>query len=320
MADSNISYKALPMRVYELTRYSFRLEKAGELAGLRRLRAFTMPDMHTLCSDMEMSKNEFEKQFELCMECMEDLEIDEYEMAIRMTDEFWKDNKEFVLSLVKKLGRPILVEMWNTRFAYFDPKFEFNFVDSMGKAAALSTVQLDHENGKRFNVKYIDENSAAKHPFILHASPSGAIERVMYALLEKADMDEKDKKVPSLPVWLSPVQVRVIPLSDKFLEHAEKIMREIEGNDIRVDLDDRKEGVGKKVRSAELEWVPYIVVLGEREVESGKISLRERKSGVEEESTVKHLVDKIKKECGGKPFRKLSLPKKMSTRPTFGTV
>ncbi len=148
----------------------------------------------------------------------------------------------------------------------------------------------------------------------------GAIERVMYALLEKAQIDENSKKTPALPTWISPVQVRVVPLSDKFVKHAEKTAAEIESNQIRVDIDDRNEGVGKKIRAAELEWVPYIVVIGDKEVKSKKISLRERRTGKEGPATISGLVKKIKSECEGKPFKKLALPKKMSTRPTFGTV
>jgi len=319
MAGSNISYKDLPMRVYELTRYSFRLEKAGELAGLRRLRAFTMPDMHTLCSDLDMAKREFVNQFKLCVECMKDLELEDYEMAMRFTENFWSDDKQFVISFAKVLKRPILVEMWNTRFAYFDPKFEFNFVDALGKAAALSTVQLDHENGRRFGIKYIDRDNATKHPYILHMSPSGAVERVMYALLENAYIKSDGKGASSLPVWLSPTQVRVIPLSDKFVRHAGKMADQIEEAGIRVDVDDRKEGVGKKVRYAELEWIPYIIVVGDKEVKSKKVALRDRKTGKSRSVSVSALVKAIKKETEGKPFKKLNLPSRLSRRPSFGS-
>ncbi|MEM5777709.1 MAG: threonine--tRNA ligase, partial [Candidatus Aenigmatarchaeota archaeon] len=145
MAASNISYKDLPMKVFELTRYSFRLEKAGELVGLRRLRAFSMPDMHTLCHDLESAKQEFYNQFKLGIDTLKDLNltIKDFEVAIRFTQDFWKENKDFVISLVKIVNKPVLIEMWNFRYAYFDPKFEFNFIDSMDKASALTTVQID---------------------------------------------------------------------------------------------------------------------------------------------------------------------------------
>jgi threonyl-tRNA synthetase len=319
MANSNISYKDLPMRIYELTRYSFRLEKAGELAGLRRLRAFTMPDMHTLCSDIEMAKKEFMNQFKLCVECMKELELENYEMAMRFTENFWSTDKKFVVGLAKMLKRPILIEMWNTRFAYFDPKFEFNFVDSLGKAAALSTVQLDHENGRRFNIKYIDKDNSAKHPYILHMSPSGAVERVIYALLEDAYMRSDGKAAASIPTWLSPTQVRFIPLSDRFLKHVNTTASKFEEAGIRVDIDDRKDGVGKKVRYAELEWVPYIIVIGDKELKSNKVALRDRKTGKVKSMSISTLIKTIKKETAGKPFKKLNLPIRLSKRPGFGS-
>ena len=317
MAESNISYRDLPMRVYELAKYAFRLENSGELAGLRRLRSFTMPDMHTLCLDMEMSKKEFTKQFELSMDCMNDLELEEYETAIRFTEKLWKEDQEFILNLVKKVNKPVLIEMWNDRFAYFDPKFEFNFVDAMGKAGALSTVQLDHENADRFDIKFIDKSNTIKRPLILHASPSGAIERVMYALLENANIQTQKKKPAKFPVWLSPIQVRLIPLSEKFSKEVEKMSLELEKNDIRVDIDDRDDSVPKKVRTAELEWVPYIVVIGEKEIKSKKIALRDRATGKNSNVKLSDLIKKVNDQTEGKPFRKLNLPKKLSNRPAF---
>jgi len=201
MSDATVSYKQLPFRFYEITRYSFRRELSGELTGLKRLRAFTMPDMHTMCADIDQAKNEFKNQFDFCMTVLDSIGIQQgsYEAAIRFTEEFWRENEEFIKYLVKTFGKPVLIEMWNFRYAYFDPKFEFNIVDSMGKATALSTVQMDHENGKRYNMTYIDANSNRQFPIILHDSPSGAIERVIYALLEQAAEEEKKGKTPSLP-------------------------------------------------------------------------------------------------------------------------
>jgi threonyl-tRNA synthetase len=318
--DAQISYKQLPFRMFELTRYSFRREKSGELVGLKRLRSFTMPDMHTLCKNLEGAKMEYQDQFKFCMDCLEKIGFStvDFETAIRFTEDFWKQNKDFVVSLVKLVKKPVLVEMWNYRYAYFDPKFEFNFVDALNKASALSTVQIDHENAERYGIVYTDEDGKKKYPFVLHCSPSGAIERVMYALLEKAYLDDKEKrKVPGLPLWLSPTQVRLIPLSDKFTKDAEKIAGEIEEKNIRVDIDDRSDTVQKKIRDSELEWVPYILVIGSKEVESKKLSVRIRETGKIEQMKLKELVKKIEDETKEKPFKKLSLPKLLSKRPIF---
>ncbi|MEM3745633.1 MAG: threonine--tRNA ligase, partial [Candidatus Bathyarchaeia archaeon] len=182
--DAQISYRQLPLKIYELTHYSFRREKSGELAGLRRLRAFTMPDCHALCADMEQAKEEAIKRFKLSMETLEGIGLtrEDYELAIRFTKDFYAENRDFIVSLVKLFGKPALVEMWGERFFYFVLKWEFNFVDNLDKASALSTDQIDIENAERYGITYVDEKGEKRYPLILHCSPSGAIERDIYAL------------------------------------------------------------------------------------------------------------------------------------------
>ncbi|KQC13185.1 MAG: threonine--tRNA ligase, partial [Methanosaeta sp. SDB] len=186
--DMTFSYRSLPLKMIEMTRYSFRREQRGELVGLRRLRAFTMPDMHTLCADMAGATREFENQYESSISVLEEagLDLDDYEVAIRFTREFYDENREFVEGLVRIVNKPVLIEMWEERFFYFVLKFEFNFVDALDKASALSTVQIDVENAERYDINYTDVDGSLKRPIILHCSPSGAIERLMFALLEKA--------------------------------------------------------------------------------------------------------------------------------------
>ena len=160
--DFQMSYKNLPVKLYELTRYSFRREQSGELVGLRRLRAFTMPDCHAFCKDMTQAKEEFRKRFDLSTEVINGLGLDEsdYEMAIRFTEDFYNENKPLIEELVKKIGKPVLVEMWKERFFYFVLKWEFNYVDGLGKASALSTDQIDVENGERYNIEFIDASKS----------------------------------------------------------------------------------------------------------------------------------------------------------------
>lgn len=314
-----ISYKDLPLKMYELTRYSFRLEKAGELVGLRRLRAFTMPDMHTLCKDMESAKEEFRKQFELSIQSLKEINIEkeDFETAIRFTSEFWEKNKEFVASLAKLMGKPVLIERWSFRFAYFDPKFEFNFVDSMDKCSALSTVQIDHENAERYGLQYTDEDNTKKYPTILHCSPSGAIERCIYAMLEKAHMESEKGKNPTFPLWLSPTQVRLCPMNDSLVGYCEKLADELAEQNIRVDIDDRVESVQKKIRSAEMEWVPFIIVVGEKEKESGQLAVRFRETGKVENLKQEKLLKLIHEKTKDFPFKQLPLPRLLSKRPVF---
>ena len=315
--DFNISYRHLPVKLYELTRYSFRREKSGELVGLRRLRAFTMPDCHALCRDLEQAKSEFRKRFELSISVLNNLglDIEDVEMAIRFTEEFYSQNKEFITELLARLGKPVLVEMWKERFFYFTLKWEFNFVDAMGKASALSTDQIDVENGARYGIEFVDEDGSKKNPIILHNSPSGAVERVIYALLEKAAKVSRTGGTPSLPLWLSHTQVRIAAVAKDHLPFCEKLLADLETNQIRVDIDDRDETVGKKIRESETEWVRYTVVVGDKEVSSGKLVVRDRLEGKQREMTLPELVSEIQAQTSNKPFLPLNLPKYLSIRP-----
>ncbi|MHC1753938.1 MAG: threonine--tRNA ligase [Methanosarcina sp.] len=319
--DMTISYKNLPLRMIEMTRYSFRKEQRGELVGLRRLRAFTMPDMHTLCEDMNQAVNQFKEQYDLCISVLENvgIHISDYEVAIRFTRDFYESNKELVVSMAKTVNKPVLVEMWDTRFFYFVLKFEFNFVDALDKASALSTVQIDVENAERYDISYVSTEGKLERPTVLHCSPSGAIERCIYALLEKAAMETEEGKVPMLPVWLSPTQVRVVPISEKHLAFAEEFSKKL---DCRVDIDDRDLSIGKKVREAGREWVPYVVVIGDKEMEEGTINVTIRAESEQDkpkkvQMAPEELNARIKEETAGKPYRKLPLAKYLSARPKF---
>jgi len=318
--DAHFSYRQLPLKIYELTRYSFRREKSGELAGLRRLRAFTMPDCHALCADLDQAKEEFLVRFELCRKILEEgLELgkDDYELAIRFTRDFYEENKDFIVSLTKLIDKPVLIEVWEGRFFYFILKWEFNFVDNLDKASALSTDQIDIENAERYGITYVDEKGQKRYPLILHCSPSGAIERCVYAMLEKSYREQQRGNVPILPLWLSPVQVRVIPVSDRFIIDAEKIVDEIEEHCIRVDLDDRPLTMQKKIREAEMEWINYVLVVGEREITSGVIPVRDRKARDIRKMRLQELIKGLREKTKDKPFKPLTLPKSLSKRPQF---
>ncbi|MCV0392331.1 MAG: threonine--tRNA ligase [Nitrosopumilus sp.] len=312
-----LSYKNLPYKLYELTRYSFRREQSGELVGLRRLRAFTMPDCHAFCKDLPQAVDEIKIRFDLSQSVLHELGIEDsdYEMAIRFTEDFYNENKSSIEELVKKHGRPVLVEMWKEKFFYFVLKWEFNFIDNLGKASALSTDQIDVENGERYEIDYIDEHNQSKHPVILHNSPSGAIERIIYALLEKAAKDSKEGRKPQFPLWLAPTQVRVIPLNEEFYSHCEELSEKISSKNIRVDVDDRNESIGKRIREAEKEWVRYILVIGEKEINSENLSIRDRQMGTVRELSFDEFIKEIKVQTQNKPYTGLNLPKHLSKRP-----
>ncbi|MDE1844977.1 MAG: threonine--tRNA ligase [Thaumarchaeota archaeon] len=315
--DFQLSYKNLPLKLYELTRYSFRREQSGELVGLRRLRAFTMPDCHAMCMDMDQAKEEFRKRFDLSRDVIKGLGIEngDYEMAIRFTEEFYNENKSLIEELVSKLGKPVLVEMWKERFFYFVLKWEFNYVDNLGKASALSTDQIDVENGKRYVIEFMDETNKPQNPIILHNSPSGAIERVIYTLLEKAAKDQREGRKPMFPLWLAPTQVRLIPVKPEFLDYCEKLADRLTENNIRVDVDDRNESVGKSIRDAETEWIRYIIVIGEKEVNSTTLSIRDRKSKDPQNLSVEEFITNVQEETKGKPFMRINMGRSVAKRP-----
>jgi threonyl-tRNA synthetase len=316
--DFQISYKHLPLRLYELTRYSFRREKSGELVGLRRLRAFTMPDCHAMCKDLSQSKEELLKRLELSINVISALGLcieTDIEMAVRCTEDFYNENKDFVNELVSRFGRAVIVEMWKERFFYFTLKWEFNYIDNLNKASALSTDQIDVENGKRYQIEFVDEDGSRKNPIILHNSPSGAIERVIYALLEKSAKISKSGKVPSFPLWLTHTQVRLIPVAKQHMTLCEKIAAEISTKKIRADIDDRDESVAKKIRDAEIEWIHYTIVIGDKEMHKEKLLVRDRNEGRQREIALQELVQEINTQTEGKPYLPLNLPKFLSHRP-----
>jgi len=319
--DMTISYRSMPLKMFEITRYSFRREQRGELVGIRRLRAFTMPDMHTLTRDMKSAMEEFKKQYQASISVLKEvgLDLSDYEVAIRFTRDFYKENREFIESLVDVVKKPVLIEMWDERFFYFVLKFEFNFVDTLDKASALSTVQIDVENAERYDMTYVDEAGERQRPILLHCSPSGAIERVMYALLEKAARQAEEGKLPMLQTWLSPTQIRVIPVAERHQARAQEIVTEL---GLRADIDDRDETVGKKIRDAGRDWIPYVAVVGDEELASGSLTVTVRsestpKSPAKVKMTVDELRERIAAETAGKPWRRLPLPVRLSERPRF---
>ncbi len=316
MHDATVSYKNLPLRLYELSKYSFRVEQRGELAGLRRLRAFTMPDCHSFCADLPQAKEEIEDRFELSRSVLEGIGYDipdDLEFAIRVTKEFYDENKDFVMGLVKRWNRPALVEMWNDRFFYFVFKYEWNFVDCLDKASALNTDQIDVENAERYGITYVGSDGEKHFPLILHQSTSGAIERLIYSLLEKASMDSQKGIKAQLPFWLAPTQIRILPVKDEFVDDCLAIAEKLPG---RVDVDDRDISVGKMIRYAEKEWIPLIIVYGDKEKESGEFMVRVR--GADEVALdAESLAALINEKQGKMPFEPLPLAQKLSRRITF---
>jgi threonyl-tRNA synthetase len=271
-----------------------------------------------MCKDLSQSKEELLKRLELSINVISALGLcieRDIEMAIRCTEDFYNENKSFVNELVSRFGRSVIVEMWKDRFFYFTLKWEFNYIDNLNKASALSTDQIDVENGKRYQIEFVDEDGNRKNPIILHNSPSGAIERIIYALLEKSAKISKSGKVPSFPLWLTHTQVRLIPVAKQHLILCEKIAMELSSKQIRADIDDRDESVAKKIRDSEIEWIRYTVVIGDKEMHGEKFMVRDRNEGRQREIALHELAEEIKIQTKDKPYMPLNLPKFLSHRP-----
>lgn len=311
MHQMHLTTKDLPLKLYELSTYSFRYEQRGEVTGLKRQRAFTMPDMHTACRDISEAKQFFIEQLRLGFKSGLDLDV-KYEAIFRSTKAFYEENKTWVEQMVREFQRPFLIEILSERAHYWVCKCDLAALDTSRKPIECPTVQIDVESAERFDIKYYDE-TGERWPIILHTSPTGGIERVLCAILEAQALES----VPTLPVWLAPTQVRIIPISEKHLQYAEEISGEVQNAKIRVDIDDRDESVNKKVAAAGKEWVPYVVVIGEKEQQEKSLAVTTRMIGAKQSMSVNELIDEVRRNTHQMPYRPLTLPQMLSKRPKF---
>ena len=338
-SSMNLKPQYFPMRVYEYEQYDFRREQEGELTGLRRLRGFIMPDMHTLCKDLKSSIEEFKSQYFLIKNLLDDLGIKSY-ILFRTTQEFFRDNKDWIKDLIQKEGQPALLELWEERYYYFVLKFERPVLSAQNKSATLSTNQIDVESSlesmidnkgikrQKYNINFTDEDGETKYPVILHNSPTGGLERILWGLIETAIRD-KDKIVPGFKTWLSPIQVRILTISNDQHDYAEKILEILSKESYRVDYDDRNEKLGKKIRQSEIDWIPYTIILGKKEQEDQTISVRKRlighPIGPKKETSknvnnikLSELIEMLNEDTKGFPKHKLPKPfRKFSTKVYF---
>jgi len=314
MKGVTMSYRQLPVRVYELSP-SFRLEQSGECVGLKRLRNFTMPDLHCFCRNLEQGTSEYTELFQKYTQLTESMEI-EYAVAFRVVKYFYEQHREWFVSLLKIAKRPALIEVLPEMKHYWVLKHEYQAIDAAGGNTQLVTVQLDVEDAKRYGIEYTDEDGQRKGCIILHSS-LGSIERWMGAILEQAAKDQMKGKSPRLPVWLSPIQLRVIPVNSSFLEFATEVAERLRSEGFRIEVDDKEETVSKKIREAEVEWIPFVIVVGENEQVSGQLAVRVRGEGVKN-VTAEALVSMVKESLKGRPCIPCYLPLNLSMKPRFG--
>ncbi len=316
MRDMHISPNSLPMKMYELSTYSFRHEQKGEVIGLKTLRAFTMPDMHSLCTDMPEALTCFEEQLSMGWKTGKDFGT-ALVGVFRCTRDFYDEYHDWVKKIVADSGVPMLIEILSDRVHYWVAKVDLAAIDGQGRPIENPTVQIDVESSKRFDIKYYQDGNAV-HPPILHCSPTGSVERVICAILETTST----QKVPMLPVWLSPTQVRVIPVAERHLPFASEVAARIRSAAIRADLDDRDESVGKKARDAAVDWVPFVVVIGDAEMDKGILTVTVRAKSQpnkphKETMTEDVLIELVQEETACMPYRPLYTPVQLSKKARY---
>lgn len=310
LKDSRMSYRNLPVRIYELSK-SFRYEKSGELSGLRRLRGFTMPDIHSFCRDIEEGWGEYKELYKRYDDLAKGTGV-EYAIVFRVVEEFYEKYKTQIIDMLKYSKRPAFIELLSKMKHYWVIKHEFQGIDAVGGNCQLATVQLDVVDAQRYGIVYTDKDGKEKGCVICHSS-IGAIERWIFSILENALKQDK----PTIPLWLSPTQVRLIPIAENHLEYCKEICKELNKEKIRCDVEDRDLTLGKKIMEANQEWTPYVVVVGDKEVETNKLSTNIREESRKKEMTKEELVKEIKEKVKDMPQKELWLPKLLSQRQIF---
>lgn len=310
-----LSYKNLPLAVFELAD-SYRYEQRGELRGLTRVRRFHMPDIHVLCRDVA----EAERMFTLIVDrIFEEARLWgwSYESLYNVVTDFAKSDWDFVAGLARAEGKPVLIKAIEPGKYYWVVNVEYNYIDDVGHVVESATAQIDIGNAKRFGITYRDSDGSLKHPVIIHTAIIGSLERFLADILSEAAKMEKRGAKPMLPVWLSPVQVRFVPLKTAHVRACGGMAAELAKKGFRADVDDRNLTVAKRVMEAEREWVPYVVVVGERELKSGKLSVRVRSLGKTVEMSLDELASKLESDVGQMPRRPLAGSPLLSRRPPF---
>ena len=314
MRNWNISYKQLPLGAFEVAD-SYRLEQSGETMLCFRTRRLNMPDLHVVCKDEEEAKENFKILDGRIFDEVEALGR-EYDMLVNFSSrKAYDENKQLVLELCRKHDRPALIHFYPEGINYYwTVNIEYHIIDQMKRAREIGTVQIDIGNAKRFGITYADENAEKKHPVILHTAIIGTIERYLYTLLDTAVGIEKTGVPGYLPVWINPEQVRLMPVSGAHLDKTIKMAKELEKKGIRVSVDDTDATVGKKVRRSKQDWCSYAAVIGDKEAESGELSVYVRSENKDVTMNLNDLADRVRNDIGDKPFRRFYMPMMLAQR------
>src|SRR2546427_2094932 len=316
--DWTLSYRTLPFGTFEVAD-SYRMEQSGELLLSFRLRKFLMPDLHIYLKNLSEAIEVGGKVHDVIYEEIRKVPR-EYVSLYNTTRSFFDSHKQLFLDLVKVEKKPILINFVPDGIYYWVLNVEYNIVDDLERPREIATFQIDVGNAERFGISYTNEKGEKQFPVIIHTAVLGGLERYLFALLDSALRLEKSGRKPMLPVWVSPVQVRIIPVAKQFVQPALSLLEQLETAGMRVDLDDREDTIQSRVREAELSWVPYVVIYGDREVHGADLSVRARSDGKEIKMAVSTLVTRISEELEGYPARSLSYPKLLTQRPGYKRI
>lgn len=272
------SYRDLPLRLAEFGTV-YRYEQSGELHGLTRVRGFTQDDAHLFCRPDQI-KEEFCKVMDIIFIIFKALNFENFEAQISLRDkvnrekyigseENWERAEQAIIDACEEKGLPAIVEYGEA--AFYGPKLDFMVKDALGRRWQLGTIQVDYNLPERFDLEYTGEDNKKHRPVMIHRAPFGSMERFVAVLIEHT--------AGKFPLWLTPDQVVILPISEKFNDYAHRVAADLNAQDIRVQVDDRNEKIGRKIRDNELKRIPYMLIVGEKEAENGEVSVRKQGAG-----------------------------------------
>jgi len=289
------SYRDLPIRFAEFGTV-YRYEQSGELHGLTRVRGFTQDDAHLFCTPDQL-KEEFKKVIDIIFIIFKALDFKEYTAQISLrdpnnkekyigTDENWEKAERAIIEAAEEKGLKTVVELGEA--AFYGPKLDFMVRDAIGRKWQLGTIQVDYNLPERFNLEYTGADNQKHRPVMIHRAPFGSMERFVAVLIEHT--------MGKFPLWLTPEQVVILPISEKYNEYGQKVLNLLNNCDIRAVLDDRNEKIGRKIRDNELKKIPYMLIVGEQEMKEEKVAVRRQGEGDKGTMTPRAFADMIHKE------------------------
>ena len=291
------SYKELPLRIAEFGTV-YRYEQSGELHGLTRVRCFTQDDAHLFCTPDQV-KAEFLGVLDLTMHVIKKLGFENFTAQISLrdpenkskyigSDENWEKAERAIIEATKEVGLATTTELGEA--AFYGPKLDFMVKDALGRSWQLGTIQVDYNLPERFELEYIGSDNQKHRPVMIHRAPFGSMERFIGVLTEHC--------AGKFPLWLTPEQFAILPLSDKYLDYAHEVSRQLHSAGLRGSIDSRIESIGKKIRDTELKKIPYMLIVGEKEAAEGNISVRRQGSGDQGAESIEDFIKDLKEQIG----------------------